>query len=163
MENNSNSLLPKLLKLSLDLLIVVGAAVFAWQAAGSVINLKDSLSIGIVVTFILYITGSLSLIGIMISLRIVIASLIKKTPFIWDNVKGLKRISMFCFIISLCYAMNIVINNQFMDLRIVTLDRNGIHTDIEFFIFFFAGCFILVLSQVFKQAVEFKEENDLTI
>jgi hypothetical protein len=55
------------------------------------------------------------------------------------------------------------INKQYVNFTLVAIDNKGIHTDLEFLIFFFAACFIFVLSQVFKQAVEFKEENDLTI
>ena len=75
----------------------------------------------------------------------------------------LKRISLLCFLISICYAINFVINGQYKNFNIAYVDTSGIHTDIEFLIFFFVGWFILILSQVFKQAVEAKEENEFTI
>ncbi|HCW04918.1 MAG TPA: hypothetical protein DGK91_10605 [Clostridium sp.] len=68
-----------------------------------------------------------------------------------------------CFTITACYIINFIINNQFRDFKFILIDEQGILTDIEFLIFFFTGCFILILSQVFKQAIEYKEDNDLTI
>jgi hypothetical protein len=160
---NKTKSLPMFLKISLDILILLGIIVFVWSAAGSFKNLNGALTPRLFITFIIFLVGGLSLLGMLYSLRGVVDSLIKRTPFVWSNVKSLKRISIFSFIISICYALNILLNNQFTDLKIVVLDLKGIHTDIEFLIFFFAGCFLFILYEVFKQAVEFKEENDLTI
>ena len=90
-------------------------------------------------------------------------SLVKANPFVWKNVESLKIVATSCFIICACYVLNIFINNQYLNLKLIEIDAKGIHTDIEFIIFFFAGCFTLVLSKVFKQAIEVKEENDFTV
>ena len=116
-----------------------------------------------IITYILFSIGGISIILILFNLRKVVRSLINITPFVKDNVLCLKRISLLSFIISICYALNFVINGQYKNFNIAYIDSSGIHTDIEFLIFFFAGCFILILSEVFKQAVEVKEENEFTI
>ena len=116
-----------------------------------------------IITYILFSIGGISIILILCNLRKVVRSLINITPFVKANVLCLKRISLLSFVISICYALNFVINGQYKNFNIAYIDSSGIHTDIEFLIFFFAGCFILILSEVFKQAVEVKEENEFTI
>jgi hypothetical protein len=163
MENKTSSTIPQFLKISLNIMIGLGVLIFLWAAFrgfSGIIHLKSP---NVVVTFVLFMTGGSSLLGMLYYLRRIIGSLMKKTPFTWSNVKSLKMISILSLIISICYIVNIFINKQYIDFTIVDIDKNGIHTDLEFLIFFFAACFIFVLSQVFKQAVEFKEENDLTI
>ena len=78
-------------------------------------------------------------------------------------VKSLKNIALSCFIITICYLINFFYNNQFKSFRLIEIAPTGIHTDTEFLIFFFAGCFVLILAQIYKQAVEVKEENDFTV
>jgi hypothetical protein len=163
MENKKNSRTSKFLKVSLNIMIPLGIFVFLWAVFTSFSGLLHLISLKLVITFILFATGGISLIGMLIYLRIIIGSLIKKTPFTWRNVKSLRMIASLSLVISICYGANLFINRQYINFTIVSIDMNGIHTDLEFLIFFFAACFIYVLSQVFKQAVEFKEENDLTI
>jgi hypothetical protein len=163
MENKVNSKVAQFLKISLNIMIVLGIIVFLWAVFTSFSDLLHLKSLKLLITFVLFLTGGLSLLGMLFYLRKIIGSLIKKTPFTWSNVKSLRMIAIFCLIISICYGANIFINKQYTSFTIVNIDNNGIHTNLEFLIFFFAACFIFVLSRVFKQAVEFKEENDLTI
>lgn len=144
-------------------MIILGIIVFLWAAFKSFTDLSSLNSIKLFITYALFLTGGLSLLGMLFYLRKIIDSLIKKTPFTWGTVKSLRMIALLCLVISICYGINMFINRQYLNFTIVSIDMNGIHTDLEFLIFFFAACFIFVLSQVFKQAVEFKEENDLTI
>lgn len=163
MNNKENSRIPQFLKISLNIMLILGILVFLWAIVTGFSDLGDLKSIKLLITFILFLAGGSSLLAMLFYLRRIIGSLIQKTPFTWSNVKSLRRIAIFCLIISLCYLANILINKQYTSFTIVNIDNNGIHTNLEFIIFFFAACFIYVLSQVFKQAVEFKEENDLTI
>lgn len=163
MNNKDISGIPQFLKISLNIMLVIGVFVFLWAIFTSFSGLTQFKSIKLLITFILFLTGGLSLLCMLFYLRRIIASLVERTPFTWNNVRSLKRIAVFCLIISICYGANIFINKQYLSLTIVSIDQYGIHTDLEFLIFFFAACFIFALSQVFKQAVEFKEENDLTI
>ncbi|MCB2358185.1 DUF2975 domain-containing protein [Clostridium estertheticum] len=156
--------LSSLLKLMLDVLIITGFIVYLFILRKALIieqtNLFNPKNI---VTCALFVLGGFALLCIMYYLRCIINSLVEMTPFIWKNVKSLRNVAISCFTVSGCYVVNFFINNQFLNFKLIEIDASGIHTDIEFIIFFFAGCFTLILSKVFKQAIEVKEENDLTI
>lgn len=152
------------LKILLNIIILTGVITFLYvfyssykRTNGEILNFK-TLSTGT-----LYLIGGLSLIGVLYNLRTIIDSLVKSNPFVISNVKSLRNTSFCCFVISVCYILNIILNQGLSNFKLIYIDISGIHTDIEFLIFFFAGCFILILSKVFKQAVEVKEENDFTI
>ena len=156
--------LASFLKISLDIMIVIGIVIYFILSKGMLMDKAVDMLWGrYIITYILFSIGWISVILILFKLRKVVCSLINVTPFIRDNVLSLKRISLLSFVISICYALNFVINGQYKNFSIAYIDSSGIHTDIEFLIFFFAGWFILILSQVFKQAVEVKEENEFTI
>jgi hypothetical protein len=164
MKYYGHSSLATFLKHVLNFLILAGAIVYLFVLKGAfALEGMNRISPMTVLTTVLFISGGLALLSIMYYLRRIIDSLIKVTPFIWDNVKSLKRIAAACFVVAGCYIINCFVNAQYKDFKFVSIDSKGVHTDIEFLIFLFAGCFILVLSQVFKQAVEVKEENDFTI
>ena len=80
-----------------------------------------------------------------------------------SNVICLNRIAKCCFIISATYILNLIFNDQYRKLNLISLNFVGVDIHAEFIIFLFGGCFILVLAQVYKQAIEVKEENDFTI
>lgn len=98
---------------------------------------------------ILYISGISSLF-ILNELRKIFNTLENYDPFVLHNVKSLKTISNFCFLIGIVYVSKIFILNSFMTLIIVL-------------VFIVCGILALVLSEVFNQAVKYKEDNDLTI
>lgn len=77
-------------------------------------------------------------------------SLKKSQPFIMENARHLKMASWCCAIISVEYVVGIYVFHS-----IFTLIITGI--------FLIAWIGLSILSELFKQAVEFKEENDLTI
>lgn len=156
--------LSSLLKLMLDSLIVIGFIVYLLILRKALVTQKiNLLNPKNIITCILFVLGGFALLCIMYYLRCIMNSLVKSTPFINQNVESLKSVASSCFIISGCYVVNFFINNQYLNFRLIEIDIKGIHTDIEFIIFFFAGCFTLVLSKVFKQAIEVKEENDFTV
>ena len=97
----------------------------------------------------LYITGFLALI-IVNELRRVFKKLNRRDPFHMDNVKSFKRLSICCFAIALLYGLKMLVFNSFL-------------TIILFMVFIIGGFFLLILAEVFRQAVIVKEENDLTI
>lgn len=77
-------------------------------------------------------------------------SLTKSTPFIVENVKHLKVASICSGIICIEYIFGIYIFKSIFTLIIVG-------------IFLIAYLGLYILSELFKQAIKFKEENDLTI
>lgn len=156
--------LSSFLKIVLDVLLLIGTVLF-------IVISKNTLKIGLfkeaasvlVFVYSLFFIGSISLIFIVYNLRKITKTLTTRDPFINENVRCLKNIWKGSFIISVCYFINFFINPSYKNFQIIYIDAKGIHTDLEFFIFFFAGLFIVILEKVFKAAVEYKEENDLTI
>ncbi|QXM05357.1 DUF2975 domain-containing protein [Crassaminicella indica] len=152
------------LKILLNILLTIGVGMFIYLSI-HVLSSND-LNISLIrksIIYTLFVIGSISLMMIIFHLRQILDSLIYVNPFIRENVKRLRNIAIECFIITGCYLINFFINPKYVDFNLITIDMKGVHTDMEFFIFFFSGCFILVLSKVFQQAVEVKEENDFTI
>lgn len=163
MDDKKKMSLPIVLKLVLDVLILGGIILYIYSVGSSIKNTANLWEIKVIITYLLCFAGGISIFGILFKLREIIKSLIKRTPFILSNVRSLKLISIFCFIIAGTYIINFFVNGQYRAFEFIAIDLSGVHTDFEFIIFLFAGCFIFVLSQVFKQAIEYKEENDLTI
>ncbi len=97
----------------------------------------------------LYITGIVCL-GLVQELRKIFKTLNRRNPFMLDNVKSLNRIGGSCFIIAAAYIVKIFFYNSVLT-AIITM------------VFIIAGLFAVVLAEVFRQAVEVKAENDLTI
>lgn len=152
------------LKISMDIIIAIGMIMYlALFYQGIFIKKLEIQEYKKIIIFILFIIGGFSLFRILFYLRRIVDSIVKFTPFIWDNVKSLNRISISCFLISATYIINFFVNNQYKNFNFIDFDTSGIHTDMEFLIFFFAGCFIFVLSNVFNQAIKIKEENDFTV
>lgn len=98
---------------------------------------------------LLYITGIMCLF-ILLEMKRIFKALNQRNPFIMGNVKSLRIISIMCYAISACYIAKIILYNSFLTI-IITM------------IFIIAGLFCTILSEVFRQAVIVKEENDLTI
>lgn len=98
---------------------------------------------------ILYVLG-LSTLAILNELRIIFNSLEKTDPFTHRNVVALKRITVLCVVNCVVFLVKVFVANSLM-------------TMVALFVFFVAMLFSLILSEVFKKAVEYKEDNDLTI
>lgn len=152
------------MRIILNIMLIIGVCMFVYISWGVIKSQNTSISyVKKIILFILFATGSTSLIKIIYYLKRILDSLVKVEPFIEENVNSLYSIALQCFIITACYLINFMVNPKYVEFNLVTIDMKGIHTDMEFFIFFFAGMFILILSKVFKQAVDVKKENDLTI
>lgn len=154
--------LSSVLRILLDLLIVGGLVLWVITFVKYILD-TGHINLSLTITYTLFVVGGIASLAILYYLRKIVGTLIKVTPFVSDNVRSLERISICCFIITVSYIINFFCNRQYTDFEIITYDYTGIHTDFEALIFFFAGCFILILSKVFQQAVQVKEENDLTI
>lgn len=98
---------------------------------------------------IFMISGILGLF-IVNEVRRIFKALNDQNPFSPRNVKSLKKIAWLSF--GIC---SVYIAKSIWDFSIQTV--------LVTLIFFLAGLFMLVLSEVFMQAVEAKMENDLTI
>ncbi|WP_373898612.1 DUF2975 domain-containing protein [Haloimpatiens sp. FM7315] len=156
--------LASFLKVLLDILLFIGTILFVWVSVETLSKGFNNLEFykKMVICF-MFILGSIALMLVIINLRRIMKSVVDSNPFIKQNVKSLKTISISCFIIANCYLINFFMNIKYGKYNFIFIDKSGIHTDMEFLIFFFAGSFILVLYKVFEKAVEVKEENDFTI
>jgi hypothetical protein len=159
----TKSPLVSFLKISLDILIAVAAAMYIIIIVRGITSKPDFSTIKSIITYSLFLVGGGGLYAILFNLRKIVISLISSDPFVHENVKRIRNISKACFVVAAGYVLNFFINDQYLDFKLAYIDNKGIHTDLEFLIFFFAGCFILILSEVFKRAVEVKEENDYTV
>lgn len=83
-------------------------------------------------------------------LRKILKTVIYKDCFVYENVKSLKTMGICAFIIVALMAS-----------RLLFILTPSIFVLV--LVFFLAGMFSFVLSQVFKAAINYKEENDLTI
>lgn len=75
---------------------------------------------------------------------------IPSNPFTAKNVTNLKRIGILANIIALIFLLKCVVYPTFLTL-------------LSSLLFFVGGLFVFTLSNLFRQVVRFKEENDLTI
>ncbi len=98
---------------------------------------------------IFMIAGVFALI-ILWNLRKMLQTVIREDPFVRENVAALKRMGTCAFIIAFIMSLRLFFVITPAALVIIL-------------VFLIAGLFSLVLSQVFDQAVTYKQENDLTI
>ncbi|NLL06505.1 MAG: DUF2975 domain-containing protein [Clostridiaceae bacterium] len=96
-----------------------------------------------------YLTGIFAL-KLVYEIRKIFKNLNKRNPFIIDNVKSLKSMSFSSFVISAAYGVKIVFYPSILTITLAM-------------VFVILGLFLIVLAEVFHQAVIVKEENDLTI
>ncbi len=90
--------------------------------------------------------------GILIvnELRKMMRTVLEKNCFVRANVKSLRKMSGLSFIIALCFVLKCIFVLTPATLIIVL-------------VFLVAGLFSVVLSCVFAEAIDYKEENELTI
>ena len=83
-------------------------------------------------------------------LRKMMKTVICDDCFVWQNVKSLEIMSVCSFSISILFILKVFFVPTPATLIIIL-------------VFFIAALFCIVLSCVFRQAINYKEENDLTI
>ena len=74
----------------------------------------------------------------------------EETPFIMKNVKNLKITSICSLIISIEYILGVFVTNSIFAIVVIG-------------VFVIAWLGLYILSELLKQAIEYKEENELTI
>jgi len=97
----------------------------------------------------LWVTGLLYL-GIVYELRKMFQYLNQREPFRRENVASLRRIAMLALVISGMYIVKIAFYISFLTI-VVAMGA------------LLVGLLALILAEIFRQAIEVKEENDLTI
>ncbi|EPY2307060.1 DUF2975 domain-containing protein [Clostridium sporogenes] len=112
------------------------------------------------ILLLLFITG-VCLISAWNLLKIVFS--IEHTPFTLENVKSFKIIGYLMVLLSLIDCIvNFKKSNNFMIVGIM-LDDGIIGIRANCILYLVLGIIALVLAEIFKKAVQIKDENDLTI
>ena len=109
--------------------------------------------------FILYPNGLL-MVCITYQFIKLFQSLEKNDPFNYQNVKTLKKGSIYSFIMSILWVIDLlfmvfIIKNHYINYIIVLIFLAVL--------FFGVSIALYILSELFKQATDYKIENDLTI
>ena len=87
---------------------------------------------------------------ILFNLKQMYKSLLVGNPFVDDNVNHLRKIAVSCFLIAIMYVIKCFFMLTFATIVIAAV--------------FIVGCmFCLTLKDLFKQAINYKTENELTI
>ncbi len=148
----SKSPLVRITKIILDFMFYTGSVIcitvpLIFKQAGKYFKIFEEFYLPF--TIIFFIAGVFALI-IVWELRTIFKTVINEDPFVRENVRSLKRmgVSSFCIALMMLTRLLFVITPAALVLVAV---------------FAIAGLFSLVLSQVFDQAVTYKQENDLTI
>lgn len=89
----------------------------------------------------------------------VLDTIIKGNPFTLDNAGNLKRAAVCCFVISGAALVRLVSGLIYRGNISPLLTYNALFVPL----FLMAGLLFMVMSALFRQAAELKEENDLTI
>jgi hypothetical protein len=128
------------------IVICAGVPFIFWQAS-KIFSIFEKYYTPFCIIFML---AGIFALAIIWDLRNMFRTVIRGNPFVRENVVSLKRMGICAFIISFIMAVRLFFVITPAALVLV-------------FVFLVAGLFSLVLSQVFDQAVTYKQENDLTI
>lgn len=99
---------------------------------------------------IIYLVLGVSAVALIGELRKIFRTVLAENSFVWENVVSLRRMGNWSFFIAL---MAVVRSIVFMTIAM----------GVVVLVFVIAGLFSKVLAYVFEDAVNYKEENDLTI
>lgn len=99
---------------------------------------------------ILYIGSGILCLLIVLELRRMFDTVLADNAFVMENAGSLKRIGKFSFFLAILSLVRVPI-------------APTPATAVVIIVFSIAGIFCFVLCQVFERAVQYKEENDLTI
>lgn len=91
--------------------------------------------------------------------RRVLGAIAKQTPFCRENGVSLRRAAVCCFLISGAAALRVCWGFWYYRSILPLLTYNALFVPL----FLMAGLLCMVMSALFRQAAQLKEENDLTI
>lgn len=101
-------------------------------------------------TVIIYFVLGVSACVLIRELRKIFRTVLNENCFVRENVESLRKMGNWSFFIALMSAVRSIVYATLAMAVII-------------FVFMIAGLFSKVLSYVFQEAVEYKEENDLTV
>ena len=143
----------KLTKLILDIMFFTGIIVLLtlpiWLRFAGTHYSKD-IEIHYLAMLIVFAVSVLNGILIVNELRKMMKTVLEVNCFVEDNVKSLRRMARYSLVISIFFFIKVLLVPTPATLIIIL-------------VFFIAALFSVVLSCVFQEAVNYKDENDLTI
>ena len=143
----------KLTKLILDIMFFTGIIVLItlpiWLRFAGTHYSKD-IEIHYLAMVIVFAVSGLNGLLIVNELRKMMKTVLEMNCFVEDNVKSLRRMARYSLVISIFFFIKVLLVPTPATLIIIL-------------VFFIAALFSVVLSCVFQEAVNYKDENDLTI
>lgn len=143
----------KLTKLILDIMFFTGIIVLLtlpiWLRFAGTHYSKD-IEIHYLAMLIVFAVSGLNGLLIVNELRKMMKTVLEANWFVEDNVKSLRRMARYSLVISIFFFIKVLLVPTPATLIIIL-------------VFFIAALFSVVLSCVFQEAVNYKDENDLTI
>ncbi len=100
-------------------------------------------------TAVLFLSG-LCAVYILYNFKRMFKTLISGNPFVSDNIKCFNRMAVSCIIIAVIYIVKCFVMFSLATVTIIC-------------VFAIAALFCLTLKDIFRQAIEYKEENDWTV
>lgn len=128
---------------------------FVWHILAA---FGDHVRYWLVLTLFLLLCGVCTAI-ILWQAKRVLDTIIKENPFTLNNAGNLKRAAVCCFVISGAALVRLVWSLFYYRSPAPLATYNALFVPI----FLMAGLLCMVMSALFRQAAELKEENDLTI
>lgn len=120
--------------------------------------LQDGSQYQIVLTIFLLFCGSCTAV-VLWQARGVLGTIVKQDTFTMPNARRMKRAAICCFLIGAAALLRTIWGFFFYQSLAPLFTYNALFTPI----FIMAGLLCMVMSALFRQAAELKEENDLTI
>ena len=143
----------KLTKLILDIMFFTGIIVLItlpiWLRFAGTHYSKDIENHYLAMVIVFAVSGLNGLL-IVNELRKMMKTVLEANCFVEDNVKSLRRMARYSLVISIFFFVKVLLVPTPATLIIIL-------------VFFIAALFSVVLSCVFQEAVNYKDENDLTI
>lgn len=143
----------KLTKLILDIMFFTGIIVLItlpiWLRFTGTHYSKDIENHYLAMVIVFAVSGLNGLL-IVNELRKMMKTVLEVNCFVEDNVKSLRRMARYSLVISIFFFIKVLLVPTPATLIIIL-------------VFFIAALFSVVLSCVFQEAVNYKDENDLTI
>lgn len=99
---------------------------------------------------IVLVLSGIASVYILWQLKVIFKTLLVGNPFIIDNVTSLRKIALASALISIIYLIKCIFSFTISTLVIIIM-------------FMVASLFCLTLKDLFKQAIYYKDENDLTV
>ena len=154
----SNKNITKVLKISMDISFWLILAVILLLSIEPYKRPNEVDSILVFRTILRFVLGG-AILYTLYSLKKIILTIEDKKPFDYKNVKRFNNIAKSIFLFGLIESISkLSLSKGFL---LIGMPNFNIHADI--LIYIILGCLALVLGEVFKLAIEIKDENDLTI